>query len=423
MPEFGPPVRQFAEHLFDDLRASTADGAGVTRESFGAGEQAAVDLCAARAASLGLQTRCDAGGNLHMTLAGRNPDLPGWITGSHLDSVPQGGNFDGAAGVVAGLTVLAAWRQAGSLPERSITVIGIRGEEASSWYRGHHDGHLGSRAALGLLTAQELTTAINIRSGAPLREHLARIGLDPEGIAAGRSKLDAAGHRGFVELHIEQGPVLEALDRPVGVVSGIRGSARARAARCVGAYTHSGAVPHEYRQDAVLATAELCHRLDHVWEQVRAHGRDLVFTVGKLYTNPDAHSISKVPGEVSFSIDFRSLDLDVLHELMAASRALAEEIGARRKVRFELGEFNVSAPVVTDAVLRNLIAQGARELDIAAHPIASGAGHDAQEFSRAGFPTAMIFVRNANGSHNPQEAMRIDDFMRGTQLLAWTLSH
>jgi beta-ureidopropionase / N-carbamoyl-L-amino-acid hydrolase len=407
-----------AVELFETLRKETADGAGVSRESYAAGEQIAHDLLKKTAEALDLETRVDFAGNLYVALPGRERSMPGWITGSHLDSVPMGGNYDGAAGVIAGLVVLAALRKRGLHAPRDITVMGIRAEEASSWYGGSHNGHLGSRAALGMLPAAELNAAINSRSGRTLAQHIGDAGFDADAIAAQRIALERSRFAGYVELHIEQGPVLENQGLPVGIVTGIRGSARLRSARCVGEYTHSGAVPHEYRSDAVLATAELCHRLDLAWEETRNRGEDLVFTVGKLYTDAKAHALTKVPGEASFTIDLRSQDSGTLEAMMARTRELAADIAKRRRVRFELGEFNLQEPAIMDERLRDTLAKEAKGLAIEALAMPSGAGHDAQDFARAGFPAAMIFVRNAHGSHNPDEAMDLNDFALGTQLLA-----
>jgi N-carbamoyl-L-amino-acid hydrolase len=406
-----------AAELLDTLKTRTADGAGVSRESYGAGEQLAHDLLRTTAENLELETRIDFAGNLYMTLPGSDRSAPGWITGSHLDSVPMGGNYDGAAGVIAGVVALAAMRHAGHKPARDITVMGIRAEEASSWFGGSHNGHLGSRAALGILPRSELEGAINSRSGRTLAQHIADAGFDVDAIAAGRKTLDRQRYMGYIELHIEQGPVLENRELPVGIVTGIRGSARLRSARCAGEYTHSGAVPHEYRSDAVLATAELCYKLDCEWEVVRKAMGDLVFTVGKLYTDSKAHALTKVPGEAAFTIDLRSQALGTLNHMMARTHKLAEDIAKRRRVRFELGEFNVSPPALMDAELQGQLARGARELGIDAMALPSGAGHDAQDFAHAGFPAAMIFVRNAHGSHNPREALDLSDLGLGTELL------
>jgi N-carbamoyl-L-amino-acid hydrolase len=215
--------------------------------------------------------------------------------------------------------------------------------------------------------------------------------------------------------------VLERRGIPTGVVTAIRGASRARGIRCVGEYTHSGAVPHEYRSDAVLASVELIHELDRLWERMRGEGADLVFTVGKLYTDPAVHSLTKVPGETNFTIDFRSQDEATLARVTAEARKLALEIGERRRVQFDLGKFSLHRPALMDPRLRAELIQGCRDLAIPMMEIASGAGHDAQDFAAAGVPSAMIFVRNAHGSHNPKEAMDIADFALGTEMLGWLL--
>lgn len=410
-----------ARSLFDEVGEKTADGVGVSREPYGPGEEAAVEAISRAAKGLELGTQTDPFGNLYLTLAGADGSAPGWIVGSHVDSVPSGGNYDGFAGVVSGITALAAFRRAGFVPPCDVTVMGIRAEELSSWYGGHHDGHIGSRAALGLLPAAELDSAINSRTGGTLRSQMREAGFDPAAVGRGAPYLSPSKFRGYLELHIEQGPVLEARGIPVGVVTAIRGAARARSCRCLGAYTHSGAVPHEYRSDAVMATVELVRELDCEWERVRAAGGDLVFTVGKFFTDTKLHALTKVPGETNFTLDFRSQDEATLSSMRVLAERLALELGQRRRVRFELGRFSLHKPAAMDVAYRGRLLAGCRELGIAAMEIPSGAGHDAQDFAHAGIRAAMIFVRNSRGSHNPEETMDMADFALGTRLLAWML--
>ena len=145
-----------ARDMFDRLYRQTHGAQGVTRASWGEGETVAADILMAQAHSLGLATRTDAIGNLYIELPGRDRSAPRWASGSHLDSVPEGGNFDGAAGAVAALLVLAIFKRTGIVPQRDLWAIGFRGEEASSWFSGQHNSHLGSRAALGILSDGEL---------------------------------------------------------------------------------------------------------------------------------------------------------------------------------------------------------------------------------------------------------------------------
>jgi N-carbamoyl-L-amino-acid hydrolase len=411
-----------AQALFDEVRSRTAGEVGVSREPYAEGEQVAIDALTRAAGELGLETRDDPFGNLYLTLPGVDRAAPAWLAGSHVDSVPGGGNYDGLAGVVAGATALAAFVRAGFVPPRDVTVMGIRAEELSAWYGGQHDGHIGSRAALGLLPAAELDSAINSRSGRTLRSHMKGAGADPGAVGRGAPYLAPAKFRGYLELHIEQGPVLEARSLPVGVVTAIRGAMRARTCRCLGEYTHSGAVPHEYRSDAVMATVALVHELDSEWSRVRAAGGDLVFTVGKLFTDAGQHALTKVPGETEFTIEFRSQDEETLAAMRWLVERLSAEIAQRRRVRFEIPPFSLLRPAAMDTGFRERLLAGCRALGIGAMEIASGAGHDAQDFANAGFRAGMIFVRNSHGSHNPREAMNMADFALGTRLLAWMLS-
>jgi N-carbamoyl-L-amino-acid hydrolase len=411
-----------AADMFDTLATRTADTEGVTRAAYGAGEQVAQALFAETAQSLGLAFSSDFAGNGYATLPGKQTGAPAFVTGSHLDSVPRGGNYDGAAGVVAGLAALAAIGDIGHTPDRDLTVMAVRSEECSSWFRGEHSGHLGSRAALGLMRPEELDTAIHLDTGKTLGEQMAACGLDPERLVESPPHLGKKNVAAYLELHIEQGPVLVAEDKPVGIVTGIRGNMRARDARCLGEYTHSGAVPQADRHDAVLATAEFLVALERETGQVLDSGGDIVFATGKLYTDAAMHSVSKVPGEVAFTLDIRSLNQATLDRMSETARTLASDIGRRRGVRFALDPISFSAPTVMDPDHIGTMNAGCQHLDIPAIDIASGGGHDAQEFARSGIASSMIFVRNANGSHNAGEAMDMEDFRLGTRLLTWMLA-
>lgn len=408
----------FAASVFETLRADSADGPGVTRTSYMAGEQRAHDRIAELARGLGLAVSIDAAGNLSARFAGRRSDLPAWITGSHLDSVAIGGNFDGAAGVIAGLVAIAAMIDAGIRPERDIVLMAFRAEESSAWFVGRHGGHLGSRAALGLLWEGELDSAIHVATDRSLRTMMAEAGFDPARIEVGPPILSPDDYAGYIELHIEQGPILENRAIPVGIVTGIRGAYRARNATALGAWSHSGAVPHEYRQDAVFAMADLVMTLDGEWTRRRATGEDLVVTVGKFATQADRHSLTKVPGQVDFALDIRSQSRETLDGMEAFLRDKARAIEAERGVALTLDPFDRSSPSLMAPELVAALQAGADGLAIPYLTMASGGGHDAQDFADAGIPAAMIFVRNDKGSHNPEEAMEIADFIQATRVLA-----
>ncbi len=413
----------FAERLFTELGEKTADGVGVTRGSYGEGEQLAHDLLEDAADSLNLEINKDPAGNLYMTLPGQDRDAPAWFVGSHLDSVYHGGNFDGAAGVISGVSAQATLQRLNIIPARDITVMGIRAEECSTWFVGHHGGHLGSRAVLGLLWPGEMESAVHVHTGRTLAQCMDDAGFDSSYFQEhNQPYLRPDNVKGYFELHIEQGPVLHHEGCPIGIVTGIRGCLRARSAHTNGIYTHSGAVPQEMRQDAVLGTAELILDIEQKCTEARADGRDMVFAAGKFFTDSDHHSIVKVPGSVEFSIDIRSQDTVVLKEMQTYITKRATEINQRRGIDIDLNEISLVTPAVMDEGYRNHMQRGAELLEISYMDIPSGAGHDAADFHDVGIPSAMIFIRNDHGSHNPDEAMELEDFALGTRLLTWTLA-
>ncbi|MBV8650500.1 MAG: hydantoinase/carbamoylase family amidase [Alphaproteobacteria bacterium] len=407
------PDIALAERLFAALRTRTSQGAGIVRDSYGRGEAIGHEIAAEAASAIGLEIRRDAALNLYMTLPGRDRTAPALLMGSHLDSVPQGGNYDGAAGVVAGLAALSAVKRAGMAPAFDLTVMGIRAEEAA-WFDG---SYLGSNAAFGRLPPAMLDAVRRSDTKRSLAEHMGDYGADLAALRRGEAYLKPAHLRSFIELHIEQGPVLEGAGVPVGIVTGIRGCRRFRHARCLGAYGHSGAEPSGHRRDAVAATVALVATLQARWEAIEAEGGDLTFTVGELYTDAAMHGPSKIAGETRFVLDFRSIDDATMREMRDLALNRAEELGQRFRVRFDLGEPLYSEAASLDPAMRARFRAIAEGQGIAALEMASGAGHDASVFANLGVPSAMLFVRNINGSHNPDEAMAIEDFAAATQVL------
>src|SRR6202789_724438 len=215
------PDLELARSRFAGLSSATRRGRGIVRDSYGPGEQAAHDIMRAAAGAIGLEISLDAIGNLHMTLPGRDRGAPRIIIGSHLDSVPQGGNYDGAAGVVAGLCAVSGLRRAGIEPPCDIAVMAIRAEE-SAWF---DIAYLGSGGAFGLLDPACLSIPRS-DNGRSLEPTLLNTGFDPQAIRERRPLLDASQIRAYLELHIEQGPTLVAEGLPAAVVTGIRGRRR-----------------------------------------------------------------------------------------------------------------------------------------------------------------------------------------------------
>ncbi len=400
------------ETLFASLRDATGDGIGITRESFGAGESLALDIAETAAREAGLETERDAGANLVVTLRGTDAELPYVACGSHLDSVPQGGNFDGGAGVIAGLAILAGLKRDNFIPRRTLKLFGLRGEE-SAWFG---KAYMGSSALFGRLTPDDLASPHAI-SGRPLIDCMVDVGADIDRIARGEPLLDSKQIAAWVELHIEQGPVLVARDLPIGIVTGIRGNVRHRTVECVGEAGHSGAVPRWLRRDAVFAVAELITHLDRHWRTLLERGRDLVITSGVMGTDSTEHAIARIPGSVKFSFEARSQSQETLEAFYDLFMSECASIGDDRGVEFKLDRRLQSSPATMDPGWVERLRAAARELGLPDEPIPSGAGHDAAVFANIGIPSAMIFVRNENGSHNPFEAMKIDDFMKGVAVM------
>jgi N-carbamoyl-L-amino-acid hydrolase len=402
-----------ARSMFRELEEGTRIGRGIVRDTYGKGENFAHALAERIARSIGLEIEKDAALNLYMTLPGRDRSLPRIVTGSHMDSVPQGGNYDGAAGVVAGLAAVAGLKKSGIQPKRDVTVMGVRGEEAA-WFDSHY---IGSKAAFGKFKAADFNI-LRSDTKRPLGDAMDEAGCDLEALRRGEAHFEPGDIHAYIETHIEQGPVLENAGLPVGVVTGIRGCLRHSEARCFGTYAHSGAAPRAARRDAVAATVELLQRLDETWTEIERDGGDLVFTVGQLHTDPGMDGPSKVAGETRFVLDFRGLENAVMQRASDSAVALAKEIGARRNVRFELGTPSYSVPAVLDGGIRRMLSSLAAERKIPNMELTSGAGHDAAVFSSFGVPSGMIFIRNAHGSHNPDESMAIEDFSLAAGLLA-----
>lgn len=405
--------RSLAEKIFADVRELTFDGVGVTRESFGRGESAAGDYLRELAQAEGLEVQADRAANLLFRRPGVAADAPAVWVGSHIDSVPQGGNYDGLAGVVAGLLCMIARQREGMTETLPLETIAFRGEE-SAWFG---KAYMGSSALLGKLAPADLELTQRT-TGNTLADYMEKAGADVSAIRAGEVLFDKSRIKAYLELHIEQGPVMVARGLPLAVVSGIRGNVRHNHVVCLGDAQHSGVVPRWLRHDAMFAVADLIMRLDEHWRVLLERGTDLVVTTGMVNTDAAEHSISRIPGRVNFSLEARSKSTDTLEAFYQLVHAECAAISRERGVRFEFDRRLLSDPATMDEGICKVLSNACAALDIPFEVIPSGAGHDASLFANAGIPSGMLFVRNQNGSHNPHEAMEIDDFMQGVQVLS-----
>lgn len=404
--------RGMAERIFATLAAGSQGYPGIMRDTYGAGENFGHAVMVEEANAVGLVVRKDAAANTYATWRGAESDAPAILMGSHLDSVPHGGNFDGAAGVIAGLVTIAALRELGMQPRRDVTVMGVRAEE-SVWFQ---VSYIGSRSALGTLPDGALE-AKRIDTGRSLADHMRDCGGDPEAIRRGERSLDPKRIKAFLEVHIEQAPSLFEAGHPVAICTGIPGNFRYPNARILGRHDHVG-TPRRFRRDAAMAGVALAHALDEIWAAHEAKGTQMAVTFGRFHTDAEMHGMTTVPGDFHFSLDVRAYDEAVLAGIEKQMHEAIARIEVERRVSFELGQRASAAVGPVDPGIRSALTEGAAALGIAAMPLGSPASHDSAAFAAAGAPVAMIFVRNEHGSHNPKEAMEIDDFMAATAVLA-----
>ena len=408
----------FAKKIFDDIREMSRDVQGVTRQAFSAKETEVLEYLTAIGRTLELEIKPDRAGNVWMTLPGKDRALPAFVAGSHVDSVPQGGNYDGLAGVTVALTVAWWMRQTGYQPVRDYTVLMMRGEESSFFGK----AYMGSLGMLGKLTEKDL--ALKIRDGScTLAQAMQSCGIDTGAVSGGKALIDTDKIAAFVELHIEQGPTLDAQkEARAGIVTGIRGNIRHKAVKILGEAAHSGATDKPYRHDALMAFTDWMQRIDRAWDRWLVNGEDLVFTVGVLKMASSA-AISVIPGEVTFSVDIRSLSADTVRRFHELMQKYGEEVAAERGVKIEYDPALLTAPSGVDSQLSDRLESSAKAEGIPCIRLASGAGHDSAVLGNNGIPVAMIFVANQLGSHNPHEAMKMEDFMQGTDILWAAVSH
>ena len=403
----------FAQKVFDDILAFSKDPvAGVSRQGYGPLEQKVHDYLKAWGRGLGLEEKVDRCGNLFLTLPGQDRTLPCYMTGSHADSVPQGGHFDGLAGIVAGMCAIWWFKHLGITPKRDVVLVAFRLEESSYFGK----AYVGSLAMTGQLKESDL--ALKHRTlDKTLADAVREAGFRPEDLVKPEPSIDLSRIGAFTELHIEQGPTLDShKDERVGIVTGIRGNLRHKKAACLGETAHSGAVDKQYRHDAMLAVADLLHRMDVHWDEFLAKGEDLVFTTGVVHTTKSS-AISVIPGEVTFTVDMRSLSMKTLERFHRLLVAEAEVVAAERGVAFELDKTLPTQPSVLKPELQDMLEAAAKKAGIPVLRLPSGAGHDSAVLSNKGVPVSMIFIANQDGSHNPHEKMKMDDFMLGAEVL------
>lgn len=402
--------RDKVERRLAELAGIGAHGeTGVWRPVYSAAWVAAQARVAEWFAEAGLAVRRDAVGNVWGRIEGSD-DAAAIVTGSHVDSQLPGGRFDGALGIVGGLVAVGELIRTRGRPRRSLEVVSFCEEEASRFAT---TNFWGSRAVIGRIGEGE-AAAMRDHDGMGMVEAMAEAGLDASQI--GEARRDPAELAGFVELHIEQGPRLEAARTAVGVVTAITGY-RQYAVELRGTAAHAGAFPMAGRRDPMAGAAEIVSR---VIETAIRLGPPAVTTVGRMSVEPNARAI--VPASVAFTIDARHPEADGLRALTVAHEATMREVAARRELELSVRIDSDRAPCPCDPALVAALAAAAEAVAGAPVPaMASGAVHDAQQMA-AVWPVAMLFVRSRDGlSHTPAEFSSLEDVAAGINTLATAL--
>lgn len=382
------------------------ESGGVARFSFTDEERAAKDLVAAYMKEAGLAVREDAAGNLIGRREGRDPNSPAVLIGSHIDSVNGGGDFDGPLGVLAGVEVLQTMNERGVETGHPVEVVAFTDEEGARF----SFGMIGSRALAGALAPEELR--LEDADGVSIAEAMRTRGFDPERVAeAARPEGSVAA---YVELHIEQGRVLENEGFPVGVVTGIAGPVWARVS-LTGETGHAGTTPMSLRRDALAAAAELMG----IIEEEAARTGTTVGTVG--WIEAKLGGVNIIPGRVEFTLDLRDIDEKVRDGVEERIRERALETCERRGVELEFEELQRMPPVPCSEVVRGAVERACGEVGVRPFALPSGAGHDGMHLAEL-CPIGMIFVRSRAGiSHNPAEWSSREDCEVGLNVLYHTV--
>lgn len=351
----------------------------------------------------GLKVRIDEAGNIIGRKEGIAPELSPIVFGSHIDTVPNGGKYDGAAGVLTAIECVHVLQEHGIFTRHPLEVVVFTNEEG---------GLVGSLAMIGELTEKDLNMAS--REGKSILEGIRALGGNPNSIS--RATRHPEDIKAFIELHIEQGGVLEAKKINIGIVEGIVGINRWDV-NIEGFANHAGTTPMNMRQDALLAASHLILAVHRVVTSLP--GRQ-VGTVGKIRVEPGAPNV--IPGLVVMSLELRDLSAQKIQALFESIKqeagAIEEKTGT--KITFTRGEAT-AVPAPTDPGVRSCIALAAEELNLSTLLMPSGAGHDAQNMARIA-PTGMIFIPSVNGvSHSPKEYSRPEDITNGANVLLLTI--
>lgn len=406
MNRFSNPQR--LQDLIDGLdRFNATPGNGTTRLTYSPQFRQASDYLRAQMEAAGLTVREDAVGNLIGRLEGRNHELAPIMVGSHFDSVPNGGKFDGQAGVIAGIEIASLLKERDLAPERPIEFIAMIEEEGTRF----GGGLLASRVMAGKVDMEQFPTLTD-DAGITLAQAMEAYGLDPS--QAHLAIREPGSIHAFLELHIEQGPVLETHGDDVAIVDRIVGLGQLKAT-FRGRAGHAGTTPMNARRDALVGAVSALSQLPDL---AHAIGQDAVLTVGKLEVHPGGANV--IPDLVSFTVDIRAPKEAVVRTLIDQARWVIEQAGGT-SLSVEVDEQLFVAPVPLSPELHERLSHHAAALGLKSRTMVSGAGHDAMIMADFA-PTGLVFVPSRGGiSHAPEEWTDYDQLARGVDVLFLTV--
>ena len=394
-------------HLEELAKIGKIGETGVCRLAHSKEDREAVEVVKGWMEAAGLEARIDGFGNLIGRIEGAEKDKPILMLGSHIDSQPYGGRFDGTAGALGAIEVVHTMKDNGITPKRTIEVICFSDEEGSRFNK----GVFGVRALAGLLEEGELER--KDKNGMTRKEALKEFGVEPD---LTESPVYKNGDiEAFLELHIEQGPVLESKNKPVGIVSGISGPIWLTVT-LEGFAGHAGSVPMPLRQDAMVGASEIITKFDHL---IKEEGQETtVGTVGSVQVFPNSRNI--IPEKVEFTMDLRDIDLEHRTMLEKKLYTIIEEAASTYKLTYTITEDTRSEPRYCADWIKAIMREEDKKLGYESPVLMSGPFHDALFMSYIS-DYGMIFVRCEKGiSHNPLEYAEMDDIEKGVQLLYQT---
>ena len=378
-------------------------GEGMQRVAFSAFDIAGRNYVIELMQSVGLSVRIDAAGNIIGRIEGTDPSLPAIVLGSHTDTVPAGGQYDGALGVIAAIEVVQAARDSGRTPRHPVEVMVFTNEEGT----GFHRWLLGSRAVAGLWEPEDFSAVGD--DGVTLASRLPDLGGNISRIDQARRRPDELAC--YLELHIEQGPTLHRGGFPIGVVTGITGRSVYHI-DIVGEANHAGTTPMSLRRDAMSAAAQVALAVRHIAGEMEVCR---VGTVGSMEVHPNAANV--IPGRVALGCEFRDERMESLAAAEVELRRTAEEVAHAEQVAITVTAQRNTPSVPISSNMQQLIADAAALAGLEHISLPSGAGHDAQAIATV-TPSAMVFVPSVGGiSHAPAEYTTPEDCANGAQVL------